>query len=167
MPVRTLEVTLPSDREIRLTRVFDAPRRLVFDALTRPELLKRWHFGPDGWSLAVCEIDLRVGGAIRFVWRKAEGGREMSMSGSYREIRAPERLVTAEVFDDDWTGGQTVTTTQLTEEAGRTTFVATVLYQSPEARGKAQSFHWEEGAAAGYDRLAQVLAEEQGRRGAP
>jgi uncharacterized protein YndB with AHSA1/START domain len=165
MPQRSLEVTLPSDREIRLARVFDAPRRLVFDALTRPELLKRWHYGPDGWSLAVCEIDLRVGGAIRFVWRHS-GGREMGMTGAYREIVAPERLVTTEVFDDDWTGGETVTTTVLTEDAKRTTFVATVLYQSPQAREKARSFNWEDGAAAGYDRLAEVLAEERRRQGA-
>src|SRR3989442_94476 len=79
----TLKVTTPTDREIAMTRVFDAPRRLVFDALTKPELLNRWFFGPPGWSLVVCEIDLKVGGAYRFVWRGPDGT-EMGMRGVYR-----------------------------------------------------------------------------------
>ena len=86
----TLQVTTPSDKEIVLTRVFDAPRHLVFDALTKPELLKRW-FGPRGWSLVVCDVDLRVGGAWRFVLRGPDGT-EMGMSGIYREIARPERI---------------------------------------------------------------------------
>src|ERR1700732_1714068 len=94
----TLKVTTPTDREIVLTRVFDAPRHLVFEAFTRPELLKRW-FGPRGWSLVVCEVDLKVGGGWRFVLRSPDG-KEMGMRGIYLEIDRPARSVHMESFDD-------------------------------------------------------------------
>ena len=94
----TLKVTTPTDREVVLTRVFDAPRTLVWDAFTKPELLKRW-FGPRGWSLAVCEVDLRIGGGFRFVVRGPDG-RVMGMRGVYREIATPDRSVHMETFDD-------------------------------------------------------------------
>src|SRR5215831_18353622 len=93
----TLKVTTPTDREIVMTRVFDAPRHMVFEALTKPELLKRW-FGPRGWTLPVCEIDLRVGGAWRFVLHGPDG-RDIGMRGVYKEIVPPERLVHSESFD--------------------------------------------------------------------
>src|SRR5882757_3458873 len=93
-----LEVTTPTDREIVMTRVFSAPRRLVFDALTKPELVRRWLLGPDGWSMPVCEIDLRVGGSLHYVWRHADG-REMGMHGVFREIAQPDRFVHTEIFD--------------------------------------------------------------------
>src|ERR1700740_2690854 len=96
---RGLTLTTPTEREIAMTRVFDAPRRLVFDAMTRPELVKRWLLGPPGWSMPVCEIDLRVGGTYRYVWRGADGT-EMGMRGVYREIAPPERLVATESFDE-------------------------------------------------------------------
>jgi uncharacterized protein YndB with AHSA1/START domain len=118
--VANLQVTMPSDREIMLTRVFDAPRSLVFDCYTKPELLKRWLTGPDGWSLAVCDNDLKVGGAFRWVWR-GPAGQEMGMGGVHREIVRPERIVRTELFDKDWTGGETVGTLVLTEQDGRTT----------------------------------------------
>src|ERR1700716_486376 len=97
-----LQITTPTDREIAMTRVFNAPKRLVFDALTKPELVKQWLLGPPGWSMPVCEIDLRGGGAYRFVWRKDAGGKEVTMgiSGLFREIVAPERFVASEKFDD-------------------------------------------------------------------
>ena len=88
----TLKVTTPTDREIVMTRVFDATRRMVWDAFTRPELLKRW-FGPRGWSLVECEVDLRVGGGFRFVLL-GPGSERMGMRGVYREIVPPERSVT-------------------------------------------------------------------------
>src|SRR5437879_11726990 len=100
----TLQVTTPTDREIVMTRVFAAPRRLVWDAFTKPELLKRW-FGPRGWSLAVCEVDLKVGGGFRFVLRGPDG-EAMGMRGVYRELAAPERWVHRESFDDDSGGAQ-------------------------------------------------------------
>src|SRR5882724_7531596 len=105
----TLQVTLPSDNEIAMTRVFAAPRRLVFDAMTKPELLKRWFYGPPGWSLAVCEVDLRVGGRYRHVWRGPDGT-EMGISGVHREIVVPKRIVATEKFDQSWYPGEAVGT---------------------------------------------------------
>jgi uncharacterized protein YndB with AHSA1/START domain len=154
----TLKVTTPTDREIVMTRVFDAPRSLVFDAYTKPELLKRWLTGPPGWSLEVCDIDLKVGGAYRYVWRGPEG-QMMGMSGVHREVGPPERIVITALFDEDWTGGETINTLMLTEEGGKTRLTNTVLYSSKEARENALCSGMEEGMAAGYDRLAEFLAE--------
>ena len=152
-----LEVTTPGDREIAMTRAFDAPRDLVFDAWTRPELLKRWLLGPPGWSLPVCEIDLRAGGALRFVWRGADGT-EMGLRGVYREIAPPERLVHTELFDQDWTGGETLVTTVLAErDGGGTTVTVTVLYATREARDAALATGMEQGVAASYAWLGELL----------
>ncbi len=153
-----LKVTTPTEREIVMTRVFDAPRSLVFDAYTKPELLRRWLLGPPGWSMVVCEIDLRVGGAYRYVWRNADGT-EMGMGGVHREIVPPERIVITALFDQDWTGGETLNTLLLTEQDGKTTLTNTVLYSSREARDNALRTGMEQGMAAGYDRLAELLAE--------
>jgi uncharacterized protein YndB with AHSA1/START domain len=153
----TLKVTTPTDREIVMTRVFDAPRRLVFDALTKPELLQRWFFGPPGWSLPVCEIDLRPGGAFRYVWRGPDGT-EMGMGGIYREIVAPERIVATEKFDQSWYPGEAAGTIILFEQGGQTTLTQTVLYDSLEARDAVLKTPMEQGVAAGYDRLAELLA---------
>lgn len=139
-PTKTLQVTTPSDREIAMTRVFDAPRRLVWDALTKPELLKRWFYGPPGWTLAVCEMDLRVGGAYRWVW-SGPNGAPMGVRGVYREIVRPERIVASEKFDESWYPGEALDTTVLTEHAGKTTLTLTVLYESKEARHRPQDPH--------------------------
>ncbi len=152
-----LKVTTPTDREIVMTRVFDAPRHMVFDAWTKPELLKRWLYGPPDWSLAVCDMDLRPGGALRWVWRGPDGT-EMGLRGVYREIVPPERIVHTELFDEDWTGGETLVTLVLTEHDGKTTVTMTVLYSSREARDGALKTDMEHGVAAGYDRLAEMLA---------
>ena len=152
----TLKVTTPTGREIVMTRVFDAPRSLVFDALTKPELVKRWLLGPPGWTMPVCEIDLRVGGTYRYVWRKAPAT-EMGMGGVFREIVRPERIVTTELFDEDWTGGETLITTTLLEHRGKTTLTVTVRYSSREARDGALKTGMEQGVAASYDRLADLL----------
>jgi uncharacterized protein YndB with AHSA1/START domain len=153
----TLQVTTPTEREIVMTRVFNAPRHLVFDAWTKPELVKRWLLGPPGWSMPVCEIDLKVGGRYRFVWRK-EDGTEMGMGGVYREIVAPERIVNTELFDEDWTGGETVGTLLLTERDGRTTVTQTVLYPSQEIRDAVLKTGMADGVAVSYDRLEELLA---------
>lgn len=152
-----LKVTTPSERAIEMTRVFDAPRGLVFDAWTKPELVQRWLLGPPGWTMPVCEIDLRVGGRYRFVWRGPDGT-EMGMGGEYREIARPERIVTTELFDQDWTGGETVGTLLLVERDGKTTVTNTILYSSQEARDAALKTGMAEGVAAGYDRLDDLLA---------
>jgi uncharacterized protein YndB with AHSA1/START domain len=149
----TLQVTTPSDREIVMTRVFDAPRSMVYDAFTRPELLKRW-FGPRGWSLEVCEIDLRVGGKWRFVLRGPDGA-EMGMSGVYRELVPPERSVHVERFDDY--PGESLVTAVLVEKGGKTTMTATILYESQEIRDAVIRSGMEHGAAESYDKLAEML----------
>ena len=153
----TLKVTTPTDREVVMTRIFDAPRRLVFDSFTKPELVRRWMYGWDGWTLPVCEIDLRVGGKYRFVWRGPDGT-EMGMGGVYREIVPPERVVTSELFDEDWTGGETLVTIVLTEQDGKTLLTQTIFYSSREARDAAIQTGMAEGLSMGLDRLDQVLA---------
>ena len=149
----TLKVTTPSDREVVLTRVFDAPKDLVFTALTTPQLLKRW-FGPHGWNLVVCEVDLRVGGAWRYVLEGPDGA-TMGMSGKYLEIVPGERTVHTEAFDDY--PGDSVVTTVLTEDDGKTTLTGTVLYESKEVRDAVVASGMEHGAAETYDRLAALL----------
>ncbi|HEV8146829.1 MAG TPA: SRPBCC family protein [Bryobacteraceae bacterium] len=153
----TLTLTTPTDREIVMTRAFNAPRRLVFDAMTKPELLKRWFFGPPGWSLEVCEIDLKVGGGYRYLWR-GRGGIEMGMRGVYREIVSPERIVQTEAFDQSWYPGEAVGTLVLVERDGKTTLTQTVLYDSRETRDAVLKTPMERGVAMGYDRLAELLA---------
>jgi len=111
----TLKVTTPTDREIVMTRVFDAPRALVFDALTKPELLRQWFFGPPGWSMVVCETAPKVGDTYRFVWR-GPGGTEMGMRGVCQEIVPPERIVATEKFDEAWYPGEALVTTALVEQ---------------------------------------------------
>jgi uncharacterized protein YndB with AHSA1/START domain len=153
----TFKVATPTDREIAMTRVFDAPRSLVFDALTKAELVKQWLLGPPGWSMPVCEIDLRVGGAYRFVWRGPEG-REMGTRGVCREIVAPERYVATERFDEPWYPGEALATYVLVEQRGKTVLTLTILYESREARDAALKSGMERGVAASYDRLEELLA---------
>jgi uncharacterized protein YndB with AHSA1/START domain len=157
-PSGKLQITTPTDREIVMTRIFDAPRDLVFEALTRPELVKRWLTGPPGWTMEVCEIDLRVGGTYRYVWHGRDGA-VMGMGGVYREVVAPERIVATETFDEAWYPGEAVGTMVLTEQGGRTTLTQTVLYDSREARDAVLRTPMEEGVAASYDKLADLLAE--------
>ena len=134
--------------------VFDAPRRLVWDGFTKPELLRRW-FGPRGWSLVVCEVDLKVGGGFRFVLRGPDG-RDMGMRGTYREIVPPERSVHVESFDDY--PGESLVTAVFTEQGGKTTLTVTVQYPSREVRDAVIASGMEHGAAESYDKLAELLA---------
>jgi uncharacterized protein YndB with AHSA1/START domain len=150
----TLKVTIPTDREIVLTRVFDAPRALVFDAFTKPELLRQW-FGPRGWSLVVADVDLKVGGPFRFMLRGPDGN-DLGMRGIWREIVAPERSVHMESFDDY--PGESQVTTVLTEQQEKTKLTATILYPSKEIRDAVLSSGMEHGAAESYDKLAELLA---------
>lgn len=153
-----LKVSALSDREIRMTRTFDAPRDLVFEAFTKPDLIKRWMFGPEGWSLPVCEVELKAGGKMRYVW-KHKDGTSMGMSGTFREIKRPSRIVHNETFDEDWTGGETLVTTLFTETGGQTLVEQTVLYSSQAARDAVLKSPMEDGIAQGYDRLDKILAQ--------
>lgn len=144
----------PSDREIVISRTFDAPRRLVFEAITNPEHIPHW-FGLRSWTLPVCQVDLRPGGAWRYILESPDGTR-MGMSGVYEEITPPERLVTTESFDDF--PGESHNTVVLTEEAGKTTLTVTVVYPSKEVRDAVIASGMRDGAAETYDRLAEHLA---------
>src|SRR5258708_767268 len=150
-----LRVTTPGDREIVMTRVFDAPRHLVWEALTKPELLKRWLFGPPGWSLEVCEIDLKVGGAYRFAMRNVDGT-TMGWGGVYREVVPTDHFVATERFDVPWYPGEALVTQTLAEQGGRTTLTLSVLYESRDARDAVLKTPMEQGLAAGDDRLADI-----------
>lgn len=163
-----LRVTTPSPREIEMTRAFDAPRQLVFDAFTRPELLRRW-LGRDGDEMTVCDVDLRVGGAYRYVFRlrAEEHGRsgESGMgstfreTGTFREIDPPERLVCTESFDDY--PGETIVSTTFVERSGRTTVTAKSVYESREIRDAVIASGVESGAGESYRRLAELLRERR------
>jgi uncharacterized protein YndB with AHSA1/START domain len=152
-------VTTPSDQEIRLTRLFDAPRELVFEVMTRPEHVKEWwgRLG-DGYSVPVCEIDFRVGGAWRFINRHPKG--ECAFHGEYREIAAPGRVVFTEIFEE-FPDTVTVVTAELTEENGKTRLVATVRYPSQMVRDMVMSTGMSKGAGISYDRLEDLLAQLQ------
>lgn len=145
------------EREIVMTRTFNAPRRTVFDSMTKPELIKRWLLGPDGWTMPICEVDLRVGGSYRYLWRHSDG-QEMGVSGTFREIVPPEKIVHTEKFDQPWYPGEAVITTVLTETAGKTTFRSTIQLASADARQGMLTSGMEKGVARSYDRLDEVLA---------
>ncbi|HEX2034085.1 MAG TPA: SRPBCC family protein [Chloroflexota bacterium] len=156
-----LNVTAQSDREIVITRVFNAPRHLVFDAWTKPELFVRW-FGPRGWTVPVCEIDLRPGGAYRYVLRGPDGA-EIVMRGVYREVVPPERLVSSEVFEGFTEVGwrpedETVTTAVFDERDGKTIWTATIRYPSQEVRDAAlrSDGAWR-GMAESFERLEAAI----------
>jgi uncharacterized protein YndB with AHSA1/START domain len=160
----SLKLATPTDREIVITRGFDAPRSLVFEALREPELLKRWLLGPPGWTMIECENDLRVGGTFRHMWRN-EDGTEMAMSGVYREVVPPERIVRTERFHFgcEPQAGEQIVTSVLTECGGRTVLTLTVLYPSKEARDATIASGMERGVAASYDRLADMLVPADAR----
>jgi uncharacterized protein (TIGR03086 family) len=158
----TLSIESQGDRELVMTRAFNAPRRLVFEALTTPALVKRWLGVFGGWTMPVCEIDLRVGGAYRYVWHGPDGA-TMGLGGVYREIVPPARIVATESFDEAWYPGEAVGTTVLTEQGEMTTLTITVAYASAEARDGVLASNMEHGVSAGYDTLDTVLAELQTR----
>lgn len=159
--VGALSITTPTDREVQITREFNAPRALVFRAMTEPELVRRWLTGPPGWSMTVCEIDLRVGGRYRYLWEK-EGGIRMGMTGEFREISPPTRLVATELFDDPWYPGGAVDTTVLTSRGEKTLMTLTVQYDSRETRDAVLKTPMAEGMSYGYDALETLLASLAG-----
>jgi uncharacterized protein YndB with AHSA1/START domain len=147
--------TMPSDREVTMTRVFPVPRALVWAAWTDPEHVPHWMTGPDGWTMPVCEIDLRPGGAWHFRWRRADGS-ELDMTGEYREVAPPERMVWTESWGDEWP--ETLNTLLLVEQGGVTTLTQTMHFPSMQARDAAAETGMKDGAAVSFDRLAGYLA---------
>jgi uncharacterized protein YndB with AHSA1/START domain len=144
----------PNDLDVVVTRVVNAPRAVVFDVWTNPTHVPRWLTGPEGWTMPVCEIDLRPGGRWRYVWRKS-GGAEMEMTGFYREIAPPERLVSTEKWGPEWP--ETINTLVLTETAGRTIMTLTIHYPSKEARDAALATGMREGSEQSFRRLDDLL----------
>lgn len=164
----TLKVTTPSDREIVLTRVFDAPRHLVFEAHRRPELLKRWLLGPPGWEMVVCQVANEVGERYRYEWRNTASGKQFGNGGVCRELVPPERVVCTESMDGQ--PGEALVTTTFVEQNGKTTLTLTILFESREIRDIALKSGMERGVAASYDRLDDVLvssASTEARGAAP
>ena len=144
----------PSDREITITRVFDTPRRLVWQCWTSCEHLPHWMLGPDGWTMPICEIDLRPGGAHRSVWRNADGT-EMEIKGVYQEVSPPERLVYTESWGRDWP--ETTDTLTFIEHDGRTTATLTMRFPSKQARDAALETGRQEGMNQSFGRLDAYL----------
>ncbi len=155
----TFQVSTPADREIRMTRLFNAPRQLVFEAMSKPEHVKRW-WGilDEHHSVPVCEIDFRPGGAWRFVGRGPKG--DFAFYGVYREIKAPERVVFTEIYEP-FPDAESVVTSVLTEENGKTRLTVSVVYPSLEVRDIVINTGMAKGAAISYDRLEDVVAELQ------
>ena len=160
--VGALEISTPTDRDILMTRSFDAPRTMVWEAYTKPEFVRRWLGAMPGWTMTVCEIDLRVGGRYRYAWRN-DNGSEMAMGGDYREVVHPERIVNTEKFDEPWYPGEAVGTVIFTEKSGRTTVSTTVRYATKEARDGVIESGMAAGVAASFDRLEEVLTEAPAR----
>jgi uncharacterized protein YndB with AHSA1/START domain len=153
--VSKTQFATPSDREVTITRVFAAPRQLVFDAFTKCEHLRNWMLGPDGWTMPICEMDLRPGGKIRWTWRR-ETGTEMTITGVMQEFSPPDRFVATESWGAPWP--ETLNTTVFVEKDGRTTVTQTILYPSKEARDAATATGMTDGVNVSFERLDQYLA---------
>ena len=148
----------PSDREVRFTRTFDAPRELVWKAWTTPALLQRWLLGPDGWTMPICEFEPRPGAAWRHGWHSPSGeGEDFEMSGEVVEVVPPEKLVTTERWGTEWP--EAINTLVLTEKDGRTTATLTTLYASKDVRDQAVATGMAKGVEASFDRLERVMRE--------
>lgn len=145
------------EREFVITRSFKAPRDLVFDAMTKPALIKKWLNGPPGWSMTACKVDLRVGGKFRYVW-KNQNGQGMALGGVYKEIKRPERLVNTELFDDPWYEGDALSTTVLTEKNGVTLMTITARYESKKVRDGILASPMEGGLEFSYQQLEELVA---------
>lgn len=152
----TTDVTLPNDRDVVVTRVFDAPASLVFDCHTKPDLVRRWLAGP-GWTMPVCEIDFRVGGHYHYVWKNGNG-HSFGFVGEYREIAAPNRIVHSE-RPDDTEGEGALCTLALDEKKGRTTLTYTMRFPSREIRDQVLKTGMTDGMAATYSQLDTILGE--------
>lgn len=157
------EVSLPSDREVKVTRQFDAPRQLVYKAYTTPDLMKRWLLGPPGWSMPVCEMDVRVGGKFRWRWRSDADGKEFGFHGEFHEVRAPQKLVHTELYDPGEIGGDmgdgSLITVELSDNAGVTTLSILMDFKTKQARDAALSTGMTDGMEQSYQLLDRLLTE--------
>lgn len=165
-PTKPAQVSLPSDTEVRVTRSFKAPRKLVWEAHTIPALVRRWMLGPPGWSMPVCEMDVRPGGAYRWRWRSDENGAEFGFFGKFVEVEAPARLVHEENYDAGDVGGPMDTSqpaiihTSFSERNGLTSLEMVMKFPSKEIRDAAVSSGMTDGMEIGYQRLDALIAEQ-------
>jgi uncharacterized protein YndB with AHSA1/START domain len=153
-----VRVEAKGDTELVLTRDFNAPRELVYRAYTECKYMRQWLTGMEGWSLEVCEVDLRVGGKYRWVWRKKD--MSMGAGGEYRELERPAKIVCTEQFDDPWYEGEALSTVEFAENNGITTLVNTMSYSSKEARDGVLASPMEDGLEISYKRLDDLLETE-------
>lgn len=156
-----LDVTTPSERTIRVSRTFDAPPDLVFECHTKPEYVQKWLLGPPGWSMPVCEIDLRDGGRYRYVWRSDDDGTEFGVQGVFREIVAPERIVNLESMDG--VPGEALCTLTFEQAASGTLLTLTMEFESQALRDGALQSGMTGGMSMSYDRLDEVVREKERR----
>ena len=156
----SLQLVSRGDREIVITRMFDAPARLVYRAFTEPALVRRWMNGPAGYSMPVCDIDFRVGGRYRYVWKSDKDGSEMALVGEFREIVPNQRIVRTETFEGPWSPGETVGTVELAESQGKTTVTTTVVYPTQQARDAMLKSGMKQGLEMSYNRLELLLDEK-------
>jgi uncharacterized protein YndB with AHSA1/START domain len=165
MHLEKAKVSFPSDREVNVTRQFNAPRELVWEAYTTPEIVERWLLGPPGWTMPVCEMDVRVGGAFRWVWRSEEDGSEFGFHGVFRVVEAPSKIVHTEIYDSGDVGGsmgeagEALVSVTLKERGGITTLTTLMDFGSEEARDAAVSTGMTDGMEMSYQLLDGVLAE--------
>jgi uncharacterized protein YndB with AHSA1/START domain len=164
MTIEKAQVTLPSEREVKVTRSFKAPRALVYRAYTEPQLVRRWLLGPPGWSMPVCEMDVRVGGRYRWRWRNDQDGSEFGFAGTFRDVQPAARLVHTEAYDpgtlaDSYPANEAIVTVTFTEEGGVTTMTSLIDFGSTEARDAAVATGMTEGMEQSYQLLDQLLAD--------
>ena len=165
LTIEKAQVTLPSDREVQVVRSFKAPRALVFRAFTEPGLIRRWMLGPPGWSMPVCEMDLRVGGSYRWQWRSDSEDKEFGFFGTFREVQTPSRIVHIERYDPGTMGspypesGEAIIATSFSEEGGITTVTTLMDYGSKAARDAALQSGMTDGMEQSYQLLDQLVQQ--------
>lgn len=164
-----LQVATPTDTTILMTRSFRAPRQLVWEAMTKPELIRKWVFAPPGWTMTTCEGEPRVGASFRWAWNDEQGKPALAIHGVVREARAPERLTHTEIMEMGECGplGELLATIELSEQGGQTHMRMTLAFATKEARDGALASGMEQGMEAGYTQLDGLLAADASKAGAP
>jgi uncharacterized protein YndB with AHSA1/START domain len=167
MTMEKAQVTLPSDREVKVTRSFRAARALVYRAFTEPALVQRWLLGPPGWSMPVCEMDVRVGGRYRWRWRSDKDASEFGFTGTFREVQPPSKLVHTEAFDPgsvggEYPGSEALVTVTFTEHDSITTVTSLIDFGSKEARDAAIATGMTDGMEQSYQLLDELLTGQPG-----
>jgi len=163
--VEKAQVTLPTEREVKVTRSFRAPRTLIYRAYTEPELVRRWLLGPPGWSMPVCEMDLRVGGRFNWRWRSEENGSEFGFSGAFREVQPAAKIVHTQAYDPGTVGGgcpsdNAIVTVTFTENGGLTTVTTLIDFGSKATRDAAIETGMTDGMEQSYQQLDRLVNEQ-------